>query len=158
MPRTKRFPWLLWLGRNTRIGAWLILRCNAFCRLAARICTKRHPLPAAVRHGFLAPYDSPAHRLAVLRFVQTIPLQPSDPGYDIVSGVEMQIEQFQDRPILICWGMKDFVFDRHFLAEWERHFPMAEVIRFTDAGHYVLEDAGDEIAEHVRRFLFTTAE
>ena len=46
--------------------------------------------------------------------------------------------------------MHDFVFDRHFLAEWERRLPHAEVHRFLDAGHYVLEDAGDEIAGLVR--------
>jgi haloalkane dehalogenase len=107
-----------------------------------------------VRQALLAPYDSPAHRLAVLRFVQTIPLKASDPGYEIVADVERNIEQFRDRPMLICWGMKDFVFDHHFLSEWERHFPEAEVLRFADAGHYVLEDAAEEVVENVRRFLF----
>src|SRR5262245_889776 len=30
LPKSKSFPWALWLGRNTRLGAWLILRWNAF--------------------------------------------------------------------------------------------------------------------------------
>ena len=34
---------------------------------------------------YLMPYDTPEHRIAVLKFVQTIPLKPTDPGYDIVS-------------------------------------------------------------------------
>jgi hypothetical protein len=55
--------------------------------------------------------------------------------------------------MLICWGMKDFVFDTHFLAEWERRFPEARVVRFADAGHYVLEDAAEEIVEEVSAFL-----
>src|SRR5260221_904619 len=66
LPKGKRFPWALWLGRNTRLGAWLILRRNAFCRMAARIGTKRRRLDPRVRDGLLAPYDTPAHRLAVL--------------------------------------------------------------------------------------------
>ena len=158
LPRAKRFPWALWLGRNTRIGAWLILQHNAFCRAAARIGTKRHSLPEPVRQAYLAPYDSPEHRLAVLRFVQTIPLRPADAGYEIVTEVERNLHQFRDRPMLICWGMKDFVFDRHFLTEWERHFPEADVIRFANAGHYVLEDAAEEIIENLRRFLFAAAD
>jgi len=158
LPKSKRFPWALWLGRNTRFGAWLILRHNAFCRAAARIGTKRHPMPEPVRQAYLAPYESPQHRLAVLRFVQTIPLKPFDAGYDIVTEVEQNLHRFRDRPMLICWGMKDFVFDGHFLAEWERRFPEAEVIRFPDAGHYVLEDATKEIVENVKRFLFASAE
>ncbi len=32
-------------------------------------------------------------------------------------------------------------------------FPAAEVHRFPDAGHYVLEDAGEEILPLVRDFL-----
>src|SRR5439155_19726678 len=59
LPRSKRFPWLLWLGRNTRLGSWLILKRNAFCRLAARWCMTRKKLPADVRQMYLAPYDSP---------------------------------------------------------------------------------------------------
>ena len=55
--------------------------------------------------------------------------------------------------MLLCWGMRDFVFDHHFLDEWVRRFPAAEVHRFEDAGHFVLEDAGDEIYPLVRAFL-----
>ena len=55
--------------------------------------------------------------------------------------------------LLVCWGEKDFVFDNHFLAEWERRFPEAEVHRFPDCGHYVLEDAHEEIVPLVRDFL-----
>ena len=153
LPKSKRLPWALWLGRNTWLGAWLILHMNAFCRAAAQIGTKRRRLSPMVRAGLLAPHDTPAHRLAVLRFVQTIPLRPGDAGYDLVSAIEAGLEQFQDRPMLICWGMKDFVFDSHFLAEWEQRFPKAGVVRFADCGHYVLEDAPEEIVECVRRFL-----
>jgi haloalkane dehalogenase len=153
LPKSKSFPWALWLGRNTRLGSWLILRRNSFCRAAARIGVKRAPLDAAVREGFLAPYDTPAHRLAVLRFVQTIPLKPTDPGYEIVGEVERGLAQLRDRPMLICWGLRDFVFDRHFLDEWERRFPEATVIRFPDAGHYVLEDASAEIVAAVKQFM-----
>jgi haloalkane dehalogenase len=153
LPAGKRFPWALWLGRNTRLGAWLILKRNAFCRAAARVGTKRRRLPDDVLAGLLAPYESPAHRVAVLRFVQTIPLRPTDAGYDIVSETEKSLDQFRDRPMLICWGMGDFVFDRHFLAEWERRFPAAEVERFPDCGHYILEDATAEVVDAVRRFL-----
>ncbi len=153
LPKSKSFPWALWLGRNTRLGAWLILRRNAFCRAAARIGVKRQRLEPAVREGLLAPYDTPANRLAVLRFVQTIPLRPGDPGYEIVDEVERGLEQFRDRPMLIAWGMKDFVFDHHFLAEWERRFPDANLLRIPDAGHYVLEDATAEVIAGIKQFM-----
>ena len=55
--------------------------------------------------------------------------------------------------MLIAWGLKDFVFDHHFLDEWSRRFPKAEVHRFEDCGHYILEDADDEIIPLVQAFL-----
>jgi haloalkane dehalogenase len=55
--------------------------------------------------------------------------------------------------VLICWGERDFVFDHHFLDEWRRIYPQAEVHAFADCGHYILEDAGEEIIPLVRGFL-----
>ena len=54
---------------------------------------------------------------------------------------------------MILWGMKDFVFDHHFLDEWIRRFPHAEVHRFPRAGHYLFEDEPDAVSERVRSFL-----
>jgi haloalkane dehalogenase len=85
--------------------------------------------------------------------VQTIPLRESDPGYDIILEVASGLEQLQDKPMLIAWGLRDFVFDRHFLEEWQRRFPNADVMRFDDAGHYILEDAQEEVVGRVRGFL-----
>ncbi|MCX7700994.1 MAG: alpha/beta fold hydrolase [Gemmataceae bacterium] len=153
LPAVKRLPWGLWLARNTRLGAWLTLRGNAFCRAAARWCVTRRPLPDKVRQGLLAPYDTPNHRRAVLRFVQNVPLGPSDPGYDIVKEVEANLHRFRNIPTLICWGMRDFVFDETFLATWQKHLPAARVVRFPDCGHYILEDAPDEVIREVQAFL-----
>jgi cis-3-alkyl-4-acyloxetan-2-one decarboxylase len=50
----------------------------------------------------------------------------------------------------------DFVFDCSFLAEWQRRFPKAEVHRYPDAGHYILEDAREEIIPLVAGFLSRT--
>jgi len=153
LPPGKKFPPSLSLGRNTRLGEWLIRRCNMFCRRAAAIGTQRKRMSAAVRAEYLRPYDSWDNRIAVARFVQTIPLKAGDPGYQIVSEVGDGLSRLADKPMLIAWGMKDFVFDHHFLAEWQRRFPNAEVMRFDDGGHYILEDATEEIVPRVRSFL-----
>jgi cis-3-alkyl-4-acyloxetan-2-one decarboxylase len=153
LPAGKRFPWPLWFCRNPLTGPFLVRGLNAFCRAAVHWCATRRPMPKEVRAGYLAPYDSWRNRVAVLRFVQDIPLRPGDSGYDLVSEVQEGLCRFRDVPMLICWGEKDFVFDRHFLDEWRRRFPRAEVHAFADAGHFVLEDAGDEIIPLVRDFL-----
>lgn len=153
LPTSKRMPASLWLARNTGLGAVLVRGANAFARAATRLCVTRRPLAPEIREALCAPYDSWDHRRAVLRFVQDIPLRPGDPGFELLGEVGAKLHQFDDRPVLIAWGLRDFVFDEHFLRVWERELPHAEVHRFHDAGHYVLEDAGDEIEALVVKFL-----
>jgi pimeloyl-ACP methyl ester carboxylesterase len=153
LPRAKAFPWPLWLCRDTPLGAWLVRGLNAFCRGTARFGCTRRPLSRDVRDAYCAPYDSWDHRIAVHRFVQDIPLRHGDRSYDTVTRIEDGLGLFTGVPVLIGWGLKDFVFDHHFLAEWIRRLPAAEVHRFASSGHYILEDEGDSIVTLVRAFL-----
>ena len=153
LPEKKKLPTSLWWVRNTGVAAFLVRRFNAFSRGATWACCKRARLPKEVRDAYCAPYDSWENRIATLRFVQDIPLSPEDRSYGVVSEVESKLGLFAQTPVLICWGDRDFVFDHHFLAEWRRHLPLAEVHRFHDCGHYVLEDAKTEILPLVDRFL-----
>ncbi len=153
LPKGKRLPWSLRVGRNPILGPPLIRGLNLFCRGAAKHCVVRRPLPNEVREQFLAPYGTWADRIAVDRFVRTIPLSPRDDGYDIVEQTEKGLSRLADRRVLLPWGLKDFVFDSDYLAEWQRWFPDAEVHAIADAGHYLLEDAGDELIPNIVRFL-----
>ncbi|MBI5209966.1 MAG: alpha/beta fold hydrolase [Elusimicrobia bacterium] len=153
MPPGKSMPWQLRLGRDFGLGAVLIRGLNAFALGATRLCVAKRRLPKDVAAAYLAPYDSWAHRIATLRFVQDIPLSPRDKSYAIVKEVQDGLSRFTHLPMLLCWGMKDFVFDRAFLREWTTRFPQAQTHRFPEAGHYVLEDEGPAIAALVRDFL-----
>jgi cis-3-alkyl-4-acyloxetan-2-one decarboxylase len=152
LPKGKKLPWQLRIVRNTPLGALLVQGLNAFSRGLVRYAVAK-PLAPAVRAAYLKPYGSWKDRLAVLRFVQDIPLAPGDPSYDLVLSVQEGLHRFREVPMLICWGARDFVFDDDFLAEWQRRFPEAEVHRFADAGHLVLEDAGERIMPLVLDFL-----
>ena len=63
------------------------------------------------------------------------------------------LSRFAGVPKLICWGMRDFVFDDAFLRGWTERFPQAEVHRFEKAHHLVLEDEGPRIIDLVKDFL-----
>ncbi len=153
LPASKPFPRALWLCRDTRVGGWMVRGLNAFCRGTAMIGCKHHPMPRSVRDAYLAPYDSWDHRIAILRFVQDIPLHPGDRAFDLVTHVQDRLHLLSHVPMMIAWGMKDFVFDRHFLDEWIKRFPKAEVHRFPEAGHYILEDETDQVVPLVQDFL-----
>jgi len=152
MPEGKRFPLALWFAGRTPVGALLVRGLNAFAGMAARLAMKK-PINREVRKAYTGPYDSWAHRIATLRFVQDIPLKPADPGYDIVARTGERLSRFAEKPALIAWGEKDFVFDEHFLDEWQRRLPAARVLRYPDCGHYVLEDGGEELIAEIASFL-----
>lgn len=153
LPRSKRFPRSLWLARNTKLGALLVRGLNAFARAACRVGCKRNRMPKGLRDAYCAPYDSWDHRIAILRFVQDIPLRPGDGSYEDVSHIESRLDKLRDIPMLILWGTKDFVFDEAFLQEWERRFLKAEVRRFEDCGHLLFEDAAEEVIPLIETFL-----
>ena len=157
LPEHMKVPSPIALVRNTAIAGLFVRGLNAFARGATHTCTTRRSMPARVRDAYCAPYDSYDHRLATLRFVQDIPLSPRDPSYQTVTEVERGLEHMRDKPALLCWGGKDFVFDNRVLAEWRQRLPDARVHELPECGHYVLEDAPGEIASHIRDFFADTA-
>ena len=152
LPKAKKLPRTLWLCRKTPLGDLFIRDTGLFTSVLARWAVCR-PMEQSVREAYLLPYRAPQDRTALLRFVQDIPLEPDDPSYGLVSEVQANLPAFGGTPTLILWGDRDFVFDHHFLTEWRKFLPAAEVHRFPDAGHYVLEDAGAEILPLIRDFF-----
>ncbi len=149
-----RIPFSINLCRQSTLGPLAILRFNLFAKLATSWASKvPGRMTGRVRKGYLAPYNSPENRIANLRFVQDIPMSPEVASYPVVERIEMQLGYFRDRPAMIIWGMKDFCFDRYFLDRWKRYFPNAEVHEVERAGHYVIEDADEEIIPWMIQFL-----
>jgi len=156
LPAEKPFPLALKICRDSLLGTLLVRGCNAFAVGAALVGCKINPMPAGLRRLYCLPYDSWQNRIATLRFVQDIPLAPGDRGYALVSATAAGLGQFAPLPALILWGEQDFVFDRHFLAEWQRRFPGAEVHSWSNGGHYILEDVKDEALTLIAAFLERT--
>jgi cis-3-alkyl-4-acyloxetan-2-one decarboxylase len=152
LPPGKNFPLGLRFIR-TWVGAFLVRGFNIFSGLATIEGVKRIRLSKEIRKGLTAPYNSWRNRIATLRFVQDVPLKPTDPGYQIVSQMQDHLVQFQNTPTLIAWGMKDKVFDKHFLNAWIQFLPKARIYRFEDSGHYILEDQQEAIGHLVLDFF-----
>lgn len=153
LPGMKKLHWSLHFCRSSRLAAFLILKFNAFARVATYMGCRSQPMPREIRRAYAGPYDSSKNRIANLAFVRDIPLSPTDPAYAPLQEVQEKLDRFQETPMLICWGERDFVFDRDFLEEWIKRFPQADVHRFPEAGHYVLEELPEVIIPLVKEFL-----
>lgn len=156
LPKAKMFPWPLWLSRNTPVSALFVRGLNGFVKGTAWIGTTRNKMSNDIKKAYLWPYDSWANRRSVHRFVQDIPLTPKDRTWPVLKQVEADLPKLAAKPMFIAFGLKDLVFDRHFLKGWTDRFPQAEVVRYEDASHYVLEDVGQELWTKIRSFLERT--
>lgn len=153
LPSDMRLPVALRAIRNTPLGAVAVRGFNAFSRTAAHVGAKRPKLSRQLRQAYCAPYNSWRSRIATLKFVQDIPVLPSDPSYQSVSEIEAALPRFVHTPTMFAWGMKDFVFTPQVLQHWRTRWPSAEVHTFAECGHYVLEDAAREVCGLVKTFL-----
>ena len=152
LPADKPMPWQLSLGRDSRIGGFLIRAFNLFARGAAWTGTERS-LPLDVRRAYIAPYTGWRNAISTLRFMQDIPLGEGDRAWPLLAESARVLPQYADRPVFIGWGLRDFVFDRHFLDGFTRALPRAQVHAFEDANHYVLEDKHEVLVPAIRAFL-----
>lgn len=149
-----RIPFTINLCRNSIVGPLAILWFNLFAKCGVAWASKvSGRLTGQVRQGYLAPYNSPENRIANLKFVQDIPMTPDVPSYPVVEHIESQLGHFRDRPTMIIWGMQDFCFNDYFLERWKKYFPDAEVHEVEQAGHYVVEDADEQIIPWMVQFL-----
>jgi haloalkane dehalogenase len=134
------------------LGEFLIRGLNGFAGPASWMAVTK-PLPAAVKRGFLFPYDSWANRIAVHRFVRDIPTGQGTASDRALAEIERQLPVLKSKPVKILWGGRDFCFNRHFYDRWTQLLPTAQTTYLTDAGHYLLEDSGragaDEIVAHI---------
>jgi haloalkane dehalogenase len=150
---SERIPKRIALCKAPVIGPIVVRGLNGFAGPATWMSMHRRRLSSIEKNGYLFPYDSWANRVAVSAFVRDIPLEASHPSWATLAETERGLAQFQGRQALIIWGGRDFCFDDTFLARWRQVLPQAEVHRLADAGHYVLEDARDEVVPRITRFL-----
>ena len=152
LPASKSFPWQLSLGRRSQLGGLIIRACNLFAHGASWLGTQRQ-LAKEVRHAYTRPYSGWNNTIATLRFIQDIPLQHGDISWPLLMRVQKMLPEISNIPVLIGWGLRDFVFDQEFLNKFISIFKNAEVHTFADAGHYVLEDKHLVLTPVIRQFL-----
>jgi pimeloyl-ACP methyl ester carboxylesterase len=144
-------PWRIAACRLPLIGSWAIRYANVFALAATRMALSRLPrLDPAVKAGLLAPYGSPAERIGIDHFVRDIPLSRRHPTYRTLERLEGELERLAALPCQLVWGMRDWCFRPNCLERFERLWPRCVVQRLSDVGHYVMEEAPQEVLAAVQ--------
>ncbi|MDI1319297.1 MAG: alpha/beta fold hydrolase [bacterium] len=140
------------LCRAPVIGEWLVRGLNGFAWPATWMAVTT-PLAPDVKRGYLYPYDNWANRIATHRFVVDIPTGGGSASDRALGGIEPKLTLLRDHPVRILWGGQDFCFNRHYYNRWKVLLPGANADYFESAGHYVLEDAGQQCLQEIGNFL-----
>lgn len=145
-----RIPLRIRLCRTPGLGEWIVRGFNGFAGPATWMAVTK-PLAPAVKAGLVFPYDNWENRIATHRFVTDIPTSADSPSARALAEIERALPVLRSKDVQILWGGQDFCFNRHFFDRWRGILPEAKTEYFESAGHYVLEDAGAECLERIRR-------
>ncbi len=156
-PEKTRLPLPLKLFRTPGVGEILVKGLHGFVRalvFKAGI-VKRDRMTPQVKKAYLSPHPNWSSRTPILVFPREIPAGPegrvADLGGEIEAGMEKHL---REKPVMICWAMKDIAFTEEMLNNlWLKTFPDARVMKIEEAGHYLQEDAHEEIVPALLEFI-----
>jgi haloalkane dehalogenase len=127
------------------VGRRLILNRNFFVERIIPGGVRRRELSEAVMRAYRGPFPDPESRRPVHVFPREIL-----GSREFLAGVERGLVALRDRPALIVWPTKDVAFRHRERRRWEELFPNHSTTLLEGAGHYIQEDAPDEIVAAIR--------
>jgi haloalkane dehalogenase len=155
-PEQVKLPLPIRLFRTPGVGEVMVKGMHAFVKVFLFRAGVVHPerLDSNARAAYLAPHPNWSSRTSILAFPREIPAGPRGPVSDFLGGVEGGLRAFADKPVFIAWAMKDVAFIPEYLDKiWLSTFPHAQVLRLENAGHYLQEDAHEQIVPALVEFL-----
>jgi pimeloyl-ACP methyl ester carboxylesterase len=131
------------------VGRFLYRRLNLSPRvLVPALFADRSRLTPEIHRHYVDAFPSPAERQAPWVFARE--LMGSSDWYE---GLWRRRDRLAGLPALVLWGMKDSAFRPDALARWRDALPGARVVELPDAGHFVQEEAPEDVAREIRRLL-----
>jgi haloalkane dehalogenase len=98
-------------------------------------------------NAYRGPFPTPASRVPTAVFPREI--LDSRP---FLAEIEQRLPQLSDRPALLVWPTKDVAFGDRERKRWEQLFPDHQTVVLEGAGHYIQEDAPEEIVTAIRNW------
>ncbi len=114
--------------------------------------------PESVLAGYEAPFPDQQYKVGAHRFPLIVPLDTESTGAAEMSVVRDALAEW-DRPAAVIFSTEDPVFLPAVGERFVKRIPgAAELVLIEGAGHFLQEDRGEEVAEHIVKFLETSSE
>jgi haloalkane dehalogenase len=106
-----------------------------------------------VRAAYDAPFPTPESKAGALAFPELVPTEPDHPTAAAMNRVRDALRSWE-KPALVVWGADDGVLPPSTAERFVELIPGAEgPVVLPGAGHFLQEDAPDELADVVLGFL-----
>jgi len=129
------------------IGGFAIRHFNAFVNMMIPMGVKRRKLGRQVMSAYRRPFPTKDSRLPTHIFPREI-LSSSA----FLAEVEAGLTHLSSKPALILWGDRDFAFRERERRRFETLFPVHRTVVLSGAGHFIQEDAPEEIADAIKNW------
>ena len=139
--------WALGIGGIP--GRLVVEQLNAFVEVAMRLGARRRPPTGRVLEHYRRPFPDPASRRPTWVFAREVTGASGFLADEAAAG----LRALADRPALLPWGMADPVFGARERDRLAGLLPRARVVELEGAGHFIQEDAPQELAAAVRSWL-----
>ncbi len=150
-------PWRIRVCKTPLLGKVAVQGFNLFARAAQTMAVHQpHSITPEARNGLLSPYNNWQNRQAIFEFVRDIPTSTQHPTWKYLDQLESAMPALSDLPIKLIWGMRDWCFRPSCLQQLMQFWPHADVSKLEQAGHWVTEEAKDEVLDLVSDFLQRT--
>lgn len=136
------------------LGRMLIRRYNVLARtLMRQAFGDKRKLSERAHQHYLRPLAAPKDRQGCSVFAKQIVASTR-----WLDWLWNNMATLDGKPTLLVWGMKDMAFRAKELERWKRAFPEARSVPLTTVGHFVPEEAPEELAAAVVPFLGETGQ
>lgn len=139
--------------RTEGLGELLALGGNLFVESIPGGMFRRDTDPQMM-DAYRAPFPDYWSRIGTLAFPRDVPLTERDPSSPAIARIQAGVARLE-KPLQLVWGMRDRVFQPVFIDQWRELVPGAQVVKIEDAGHYLVEDRPDAVADAVDEFVKT---
>jgi len=132
-------------------SSFLIRKLDLMRKLALSAGFHRKLDPRA-KTQYLMPHPTPQSRGGVASFPKLVPAAPGHPNFEYITNIGETLKTW-NLPVLVNFSDKDIAFK---VKDGERIAAMVPNGRFQvirNAGHFLQEDAGREIADNIIAFL-----
>ena len=112
----------------------------------------RRPVDPRAMENYWMPHDTPANRAGLAAFPKMIPNSTDHLNAKDIDEIRRELETW-DIPVLVIWPDGDMAWKPDEGARIAQMVPDGEFYLVRNAGHFLQEDAGEEVATRILRFL-----